>query len=180
MSQLPSSSRGVRAYFAYSHLIDPATFDDWKRKNGHASFQLPEGEVAEAVDVDLFYDSPSKRWGGRIAGLAKRPGSVFGRLYRIRDEDWPIIQRAEGDRGDKVAEIPVTVKVGGKSVQAIAFSTHPLCATTKGPVSESYTQALVTAAERAKLPAEYVERLRAEAEILQKVQAFGKEHGHVQ
>jgi len=172
------TSRGERIYFAYSPLIDPATFDDWKRKNGYPSFQLPEGEVAEAVDMDLVYDYSSPRWGGRIAGLTKKPGrSVFGRLYRIRAEDWPIIQHAEGGRGDKFAEIAVAVRAGGKQVQAVAFSTHPNRATTKGPVSESYAKALATAAERARLPAEYAARLRAEAEILQKVQAYGKQHG---
>lgn len=167
-----------RAYFAYSPLIDPAAFEEWKLKNGHAAFSLPEGEVAEALEVDLVFNYTSPRWGGRIAGLTRKPGrSVFGKLFRIRPEDWAIIQHAEGGRGARFVELEVQVRAGGKTQPATAFSTPPDRATTKGPVSETYAQALARAAEVAKLPAPYVMRLKAEAEILHRVQAYGRDQG---
>lgn len=165
-----------RAYFAYSPLIDPAAFEAWRLKNGYAQFQLPAGEVAEAIDVDLVFDYTSPRWGGRIASLTRKAGrSVHGKLFRIRPEDWAVIQHAEGGRGAKFVELEVQVRSGGKTVTATAFSTHPDRRTVKGPVSESYAIALARAAEAAKLPGPYVMRLKAEAEILQRVQAFGRD-----
>lgn len=166
-----------RAYFSYSPLIDPAAFEEWRRKHGY-SFQLPEGEVAEALDVDLVFDSPSTRWGGRIASLSRKPGrSVHGKLFRISGDDWAILQHAEGARAGKRVELPVQVRAGGKTVAATAFATNPDHATVKGPVSEEYARALAKAAEAARLPNPYVSRLKAEAEILQRVQAFGRQQG---
>lgn len=167
-----------RAYFAYSPLIDPSTFEDWRRKNGYGTFQMPEGEVAEAVDVDLAFDYASVRWGGRIASLVKKPGrSVHGKLFLIPTDAWSMIQHAEGARGAKFVELPVQVRSGGRTVAATAFGTHPDRTTSKGPVSEQYALALAKAAEAAKLPNSYVLRLKAEAEILQRVQAFGRQQG---
>lgn len=163
-------------YFAYSPLIDPAAFEAWRMKNGYPQFQLPAGEVAEAVDVDLVFDYPSPRWGGRIASLTRKSGrSVYGKLFRIRPEDWAIIQHAEGGRGARFVELEVQVKAGGKLTTATAFASPPDRRVLKGPVSESYAKALADAAEAARLPAPYVTRLKAEAEILQRVQAFGRD-----
>lgn len=167
-----------RAYFAYSPLMDPAAFEAWKQKHDHAAFQLPKGEVGEAVDVDLVFDFHSIQWGGRIASLTKRPGrSVFGLLYQLRPEAWPIIQQAEGGRGGKFVELAVQVRAAGRLQSATAFASHPDRRVLKGPVSESYAEALARAAEAAKLPQPYVLRLKAEAEILKRVQAAGRDQG---
>lgn len=165
-----------RALFAFSPLIDPAAFDEWKRSHGHAALQLPPGEVAEAVGVDLVYSCPSKKWGGRIAALTPVAGkSVFGKLFRIRPEDWAAIVEAETGRGEKLAELEVQVRAGGKMIPATAFA--PRAPSTDGPVSESYARALAKAAEAARLPADYVDRLKAEAELLHRVQSYGQKHG---
>src|SRR4051812_23680346 len=88
---------GTRRYFAYSTILDRAAFVEWKQQHGYDFFQLPDGDLAEAVNVDLVYDFPSRWWGGRVAGLADKPGtSVFGRVYEIAHPDWPIIQHKEG------------------------------------------------------------------------------------
>lgn len=167
-----------RAYFAYSPLIDPAVFEDWRQKHGYGAFRLPEGEAAEALEVDLAFDFVSPRWGGRIASLVKKPGkTVHGKLFRISASDWAIIQHAEGARGGKFVELPIQVRAGGKTLTATAFSAHPDLATHKGPVSEDYARALAQAAEAAKLPHPWVLRLKAESEILQRVQAFGRQQG---
>ncbi|NPC86982.1 gamma-glutamylcyclotransferase, partial [Pyxidicoccus fallax] len=53
----------TRLYFAYSTILDRAAFDEWKQQHGYGFFELPEGRLAEAVDVDLVYDFPSRWWG---------------------------------------------------------------------------------------------------------------------
>ena len=86
-----------RLYFAYSTILDRAAFEEWRAQHSYEFFDLPEGQLAEAVDVDLVFDFPSRWWGGRVAGLVDKPGSsIFGRLFEITGQDWPIIQHKEG------------------------------------------------------------------------------------
>ncbi|HTU01507.1 MAG TPA: hypothetical protein VMG58_06810, partial [Candidatus Sulfotelmatobacter sp.] len=58
-----------RAYFAYSTVLDPAAFEEWRHQHGYDFFRLPSGTRAEALDLGLVYDFPSRWWGGRVAGL---------------------------------------------------------------------------------------------------------------
>ena len=70
-----------KLYFAYSTILDRAAFEEWRGQHSYDFFELPEGKLAEALDVDLVYDFPSRWWGGRVAGLKDAPGtSVHGRL----------------------------------------------------------------------------------------------------
>ena len=72
----------TKLYFAYSTILDRAAFVEWRGQHGYDFFDLPEGKLAEALDVDLIYDFPSRWWGGRVAGLTDAPGkSVYGRLF---------------------------------------------------------------------------------------------------
>jgi hypothetical protein len=154
---------GVRLYFAYSTILDRAAFEEWRSQHSYDFFQLPEGRLAEALEVDLTYDFPSRWWGGRVAGLADAPGrGVFGRLFEIQGQDWPIIQHKEGFVTGMCIERPVRVRVDGGSelVEATAFTTSPRRASTEGPISPRFIEALVRGAESAGLPAAYVERLR--------------------
>ncbi len=53
---------------------------------------------------------------------------MLERLFEIAEKDWPIIQHKEGAVTGMCVEKAVTVKVGGKTVQATAFavqSTRP-------------------------------------------------------
>src|SRR5581483_3592312 len=80
----------ARNYFAYSTVLDRKAFEEWRTQHGYAGFELPAGELAEARDVGLVFDFPSRWWGGRVAGLADVPGKrVWGRLFRVSAEDWP-------------------------------------------------------------------------------------------
>ena len=57
----------------------------------------------------------------------------------------------------------VRVTVEGKQVDAVALTPAPSRASTAGPVSEPYADALARGAKAAGLPAAYVARLEAEA-----------------
>jgi len=149
-----------RLYFAYSTVLDRTAFEAWRTEHGYASFSLPESAAAEALDVDLVYDFPSRWWGGRVAGLVDRPGaSVFGRLFTVAGVDWPIVQHKEGGITGMSVERLVRVVAGGERLEATAFTTNPARASLEGPVSPRFVEALVRGARAAGLPEPYVERL---------------------
>lgn len=165
-----------RLYFAYSVLLDPETFALRMKEGGHPIFRLPEGKVGEAQDVDIVFNFHSPKWGGRIASLVPMPGhTVYGRVLALKDTDFSIVRDAEGAKSGSFQELTVQVKVDGQLIQAVAFTTSPGRVTTSGPVSESYANALARGAEAAGLPKPYWEKLKAEAAILAKVQAVGRE-----
>jgi hypothetical protein len=149
-----------RLYFAYSTVLDRIAFEAWRTEHGYGSFDLPQGVVGEALDVDLVYDFPSRWWGGRVAGLVDRPGaSVFGRLFTVAGADWPIVAHKEGGITGMSVERPVSVLAGGERHQATAFATNPARASLEGPVSPRFVEALVRGARAAGLPEAYVARL---------------------
>jgi gamma-glutamylcyclotransferase len=156
-----ADATATRRYFAYSTILDRAAFLEWRDQHGYGFFELPEGRLAEALDVDLVYDFPSRWWGGRVAGLKDAPGQgLFGRLFEISGKDWPIIQHKEGAVTGMCIERPVRVRVDGQVVEAWAFTTQPRRASSEGPISPRFVEALVRGAQSAGLPAQYVERLR--------------------
>jgi hypothetical protein len=151
-----------RRYFAYSTILDRAAFDEWRGQHGYEEFQLPAGIVAEAVDIDLVFDFPSRWWGGRVAGLIDRPGaSIWGLLFEIPGVDWPIIQHKEGGVTGMSVEREVRVRAGGAVQTATAFTTNPQRALSDGPISRRFVEALVRGAGAAGLPADYLQRLGA-------------------
>ncbi len=160
MKARAQAGQGTRLYFGYSTILDRPSFEEWRAQHGYDFFNLPQGELAEGVDLGLVYDFPSRWWGGRVAGLADAAGqSVFGRLFEIREDDWPIIQHKEGFVTGACVEREVQVKVGGQVVKATAFTTNPSRASVDGPVSERFVEALVRGAKAAGLPESYVQGL---------------------
>lgn len=155
-----------RLYFAYSTVLDASALAEWKGEHGYESFSLPEGEVVQALDLELVFDFPSRWWGGRVAGLADEPGAVvFGRLFEVSGADWPILEHKEGAVTGMSIEREVRVRrADGSVVSARAFTTNPARARRDGPVSARFVEALVRGAEQAGLPATWIERLRAGAE----------------
>src|SRR2546430_13005799 len=84
-------------YFAYSTILDGDALARWKAEHGYPAFQLPAGELAEARDVALVFDFPSRFWGGRAAGLADPPGArVWGPLFPAAEPDLPRGQHKVG------------------------------------------------------------------------------------
>jgi len=149
-----------RLYFAYSTVLDPAAFEEWRHQHGYDFFQLPEGARAEALDVGLVYDFPSRWWGGRVAGLEDRPGGVVhGVLFEIAPKDWPILQHKEGAVTRMCVEREVRVRTGAAERTAMAFTTAPGRKSLEGPVSSRFVDALVRGARAAGLPAEWISAL---------------------
>lgn len=160
MKARAAAGKGVRQYFAYSTILDRAAFLEWRSQHGYEFFDLPTGELAEATDVALAWDFPSRWWGGRVAGLKDQPGSsVFGRLFDISEADWPIISHKEGGVTGMSIERPVRVKAGDRTVDAIAFATNPKRQSTDGPISPRFVEALVRGAQAAGLPADWIAQL---------------------
>jgi cation transport regulator ChaC len=150
-----------RLYFGYGTILDRPAFEQWRSEHGYEFFDLPAGQLAEARDVGLTFDFPSRWWGGRVAGLEDSPGArVFGRLYPIRAEDWPIIRHKEGAVTGMCVEKEVRVMAGEGEITATAFSTNPARRSLEGPVSPRFLEALLRGAEAAGLPRDYLATLR--------------------
>lgn len=155
---------GSRMYFAYSGILDREAFDTWLEEHSYQFFQLPEGVVAEAKGIDLIFNFPSRWWGGRVAGLVDKNGaSVFGRLFEIPAVNWPVVQHKEGVVTGMSIERTVKVTVDGKDIEATAFVTSPDRASTEGPISQRYIEALISGAKQARLPDTYIASLRSKA-----------------
>jgi len=149
-----------RAYFAYSTILDPAAFEEWRHQHGYDFFRLPPGIHAEAVDLGLVYDFPSRWWGGRVAGLEDRPGSqVHGLLFEIGPKDWPIVQHKEGVITQMCVEREVRVRTPAGERTATAFTTAPGRRSLEGPVSPRFVEALIRGARAAGLPEAWIATL---------------------
>ena len=158
------ADKGTKLYFAYSGVLDREAFETWIEEHSYQFFKLPQGQVAEAKGVDLLFDFPSRWWGGRVAGLIdKSNASVFGRLFEIPAKEWPIVQHKEGVVTGMSIEKAIKVIAEGKEFEAIAFVTNPSRASTDGPVSERFIQALVSGAKQAGLPETYISSLKSKA-----------------
>jgi len=156
--------KGNRMYFAYSGVLDSEAFKDWSEEHSYQFFQLPEGQVASVKDVDLIFDFPSRWWGGRVAGLVdKKDAVVFGKLFEIAANNWPIIQHKEGVVTGMSIERSIKVTVDGKEFEATAFVTSPQRVSIEGPVSDRFVEALISGAKQARLPESYIISLRSKA-----------------
>ncbi len=137
----------ARNYFAYSTVLDRQAFEEWRTQHGYDDFELPAGKLGEARGLGLVFDFPSRWWGGRVASLADVPGQrVFGRVFTLSAEDWPIVQHKEGAITGMCVEREVEVLVEGVSVKATAFTTAPGRRSLDGPVSPRFME--VNAAPR--------------------------------
>lgn len=162
MKARQQAGQGSRFYFAYSTILDRAAFEEWRAQHAYEFFELPQGRAGEALDLTLVYDFPSRWWGGRVAGLKDAPGSVVhGLVFEISEKDWPIISHKEGGVTGMCVERPVRVKVGAEVIDAIAFTTNPARASSDGPVSERFVEAITRGAAAAGLPADWQATIRA-------------------
>ncbi|WP_223638692.1 gamma-glutamylcyclotransferase [Corallococcus sp. EGB] len=167
-----------RPWFAFSLDLAPAAAS--RHLHGLPPVpDFPEGELAEALDVDVVYDVHVPNWGGRVARLVEAPGHrLSGRLRSIATESWPVLARLETALAFAAEERPVKVRTAnGTVVDAHAFTPAARNTSTQGPVSEAFLITLAVAAERARLPAAVVEKLQAEARIVHAVQ-HARPDGH--
>lgn len=159
-----STASPSKLYFAYSTVLDSSAFEEWKGQHNYGFFNLPMGEVVEAVNLKLVFDFPSRWWGGRVAGLTDAPGtSVFGMLYEIAGQDWPIIRHKEGAVTGMCVERPVSIKRKDSHsvLNAVAFTTNPQRASAEGEISSRFMEALLRGLEAAGLPERYRDSVRA-------------------
>ncbi|MCY1074801.1 gamma-glutamylcyclotransferase [Archangium lansingense] len=157
-------------WFAFSLALAPELASE--RLRGVSLPSFPEGELAEALDVELVYDVPSAVWKGRVARLVDAPGRrVLGQLRTLPPPTWPLVARVEKVLAEATRERPVRVRTAsGALISARAFTPAAPRHPARGPVSVAFLVALARAAEHAKLPADEVERLQAEARLVQTVQ----------
>ncbi|RYZ41070.1 MAG: gamma-glutamylcyclotransferase [Myxococcaceae bacterium] len=175
MAPGPAASR---PWFAFSLDLAPAAAS--RHLHGLPPVpDFPEGELVEALDVDVVYDIHVPNWGGRVARLVDAPGhQIMGRLRSVDAESWPVLARLETALALANEERPVRVRTAsGDVVEALAFTPAARNITTQGPVSEAFLITLAVAAERARLPAAVVEKLQAEARIVHAVQ-HARPDGH--
>ena len=52
-AQLERDGAPPRRYFAYSTVLDSEAFAEWSAQHAYGFFRLPEGTIAEALDLDL-------------------------------------------------------------------------------------------------------------------------------
>lgn len=157
-------------WFAFSLSLSPDVARE--RLRNLPVMALPDGELAEALDVDLLYDAQATEWGGRVARLVDAPGKkVMGLLRRMPAHSWTLVERLETALAQAVEERPVRVRTAsGATLSARAFTPPAPGRAAQGVVSVAFLEAHARAAERASLPPAYVERLMAEARIVQTVQ----------
>jgi gamma-glutamylcyclotransferase len=138
-----------------------------------AQLKLPKPVTAQLEGFDLVYDAFSPQWKGRIASLHPKPGGrVYGLLYKLTPAQLKAVEKWRA--GEQ--KIEIDVKAATKT-KAIAFTTPEAKRTEAGDVSQQFVFALAQGAEQAKLPKDYVERLKAEAAIVQRVQTYGHVRG---
>ncbi|HYH96928.1 gamma-glutamylcyclotransferase [Hyalangium sp.] len=157
-------------WFAFSLSLSPDVARE--RLRNMPVLALPDGELAEALDVELVYDVQSADWGGKVARLVDAPGRrVMGLLRRMPPHTWAQVERLEAALAQAVEERPLRVRTAsGATLSARAFTPPAPAHAPQGVVSVAFLEAHARAAERASLPATYVERLQAEARIVQTVQ----------
>jgi cation transport regulator ChaC len=165
MKAREAAGQGTKRYFGYSTILDRAAFEEWRGQHSYDFFDLPKGVAGQALELGLTYDFLSRWWGGRVAGLKDEPGAtVHGLVFEIAEKDWSIIQHKEGFVTGMCIERPVKVKLAdGSVIDAIAFTTNPQRATSDGPISDRFVEALTRGATAAGLPAEWIGKLASSA-----------------
>lgn len=167
-----------RPWFAFSLDLAPAAAS--RHLHGLPPVpDFPEGELAEALDVDVVYDVHVPNWGGRVARLVDAPGRrLYGRLRAVASAAWPALARLETALALATEERLVRVRTAsGAVVEAHAFTPADRDTSSQGPVSEAFLITLAVAAERARLPTPVIENLQAEARIVHTVQ-HARPDGH--
>ena len=159
-------------WFAFSLTLAPELFRE--RLQSVPLPALPQGELAEALDVDLVHDVPSRGWHGRVARLVNAPGKrVLGLLRPLAASDWPQVARVEKVLALASLERPVQVRTASGTLVSARTFTPPAArrpSPDEGEISVPFLVALARAAEHAQLPPGHVERLQAEAQLVQTVQ----------
>lgn len=157
----------TRAAFCFSVDLDPAVRGAWRSAMGGVLPRL-EGVPAELRGMDLIFNGVSAAWDGRVAAL--RPGAegVPGVLFQVPRVAWSDFEAFE--RTQDAFPVTVRVSAGGQEHEATAFVPRA----TKGPesalISERALASMLKGLLAAKVAGPAVDRLQAEAMIVEAVQ----------
>ncbi len=148
VAEARASGAGARRYFGWSSILDADAFAEWKASHGH-ELDLSVGRLARLPDHTLAWNLASRYWGGRVPGIVPAPGrEVWGMLWDVRAEDWPVLEHKEGVVTGLC--VPMTVRI--EADDATAFTTNPARAASGGPISSGFLEAWARGARKSGLP----------------------------
>ena len=151
-------------YFAYGSVLSRRHLGEWAAEHGVDARLFARGAPAVLRGYRLAFDVESRFWSGRVADIVEdKDGVVHGVLFEIPPMAKDAVLRKEGVPTGLFLEVPVTVEVDGKQVQAKAFSARPEKRSEAGPPSGRYMQYLLEGAQERGLPEPWQAELKRHA-----------------
>lgn len=144
-------------YFAYGSNLS----EDWLSK------RCPSARFLFTARLDGFtlaFTRTSQKHGCGVADIVPEPGGhVWGVVYHLNDEDRPALDRAEGVGVRAYEAVAVTVHPEGDLAQHLKVTTYVVVtkADPRPRPSAAYLRLILEGATHWRLPADYLERLRA-------------------
>ena len=146
-------------YFAYGSNMD----EDWLQQPD----RCPSARFlykAKLTGYRLAFTRTSSRHRCGVADILVDPlGIVWGIVYEIKDEEWPALDEAEGVPYGAYRPLTVTIQPDGKPERAIESLTYEVVTkiTPHPKPNAVYKKRMLDGAEHVRLPADYIEQLRA-------------------
>jgi hypothetical protein len=165
-----SSDHGPARYFAYSFTLDPAFRTAFSIQHALKAPELNQGVAAELHGHALTYRAYQAHWNGRIAGFEAAAESVFGCLFELNADDQRWVLAAEQSVGAVAQEVIVTAS--GRQQTATAFVPKVGPNDSQQLVSESFVAHVLEGLLAINAPSPYLDKLFAEAAVLESVQRF--------
>ncbi len=161
-------------YFAYSFTLDPAFRQAFSRSSGFDTPRFSGGTLAELKQHDLVYRAYRDSWNGRVAGFESGSESVYGEVYALDEAAQRWVLAAE----KSIDAVPreVSVMVAGLRKMAWAFVPRAAPSDEGTLVSEPFVAHVLEGLASTAAPAPYIDKLFAEAAILETVQRTERLH----
>lgn len=149
----PSHHRpGTALYFAYGANMDP---DELTRRVG----AMEKVGKARLDDHRLVFNRDGHLWKGGVSSVVEHTGeTVFGVLWRVTGPALKTLDAIEDPAAYARVTKTVVVEDDGQSVLCQIYVAYP---EGERPPAPAYIALLLSAAEKAELPADYIAMLRA-------------------
>ncbi len=152
-------------YFAYGSVLSKRHLGEWAGEHGVDARLFARGAPAVLKGYQLVFDVESRFWGGRVADLVEEKDSVVhGVLFEIPPIARDAVLKKEGVPTGLSMEVPVTVEVEGKPIEAKAFVARPEKRTAPGAASGRLLGYLIEGAQERGLPQSWIEELQRHAQ----------------
>jgi hypothetical protein len=161
-------------YFAYSFTLDPAFRSAFSRSAGLETPRFTGGTLAELKQHDLVYRAFRDSWNGRVAGFERGTESVYGEVYALDEDSQRWVLAAEKSIDAVPHEVPVMV--AGIRKMAWAFVPRTAASDEGTLVSEAFVAHVLEGLATTAAPSPYIDKLFAEAAILETVQRTERLH----